>query len=144
MLTAYDILGPEGSIAARLDSYEHRAEQLEMSAAVVDALDQGHHLVVEAGTGIGKSFSYLVPAILAVTEPAEKDGDGPAKRIVISTHTISLQEQLISKDLPFLSQVIPRPFSAVLVKGRHNYLSLRRLANARSRAASLLETPVSE
>jgi ATP-dependent DNA helicase DinG len=136
MLTAYDILGPEGSIAARLDSYEHRAEQLEMSAAVVDALDQGHHLVVEAGTGIGKSFSYLVPAILEATDPQQ--ADGRHRRIVISTHTITLQEQLLNKDIPLLNSVIPREFSAVLVKGRGNYISLRRLETAVSRQSSLL------
>ena len=83
--------------------------------------------MVEAGTGVGKSFAYLVPAILAAT--ANKDC-----RVVISTHTISLQEQLVRKDIPFLQSVMPQPFNAVLVKGRSNYLSLRRLRGAQQRA----------
>lgn len=93
------------------------------------------HLCVEAGTGVGKSFAYLAPAILAATNP---DGGKPP-RIVISTHTISLQEQLIRKDLPLLNSVIPREFSAVLVKGRRNYLSLRRMQGALSRGKSLFD-----
>ena len=90
-------------------------------------------MIVEAGTGVGKSFGYLVPAILAVTSdegrPASKGDDEKPKRkpIIISTHTISLQEQLLSKDLPFLRAVTPQEFTSVLVKGRSNYISLRRL-----------------
>ncbi len=145
-LTATDILGPEGRIAARLANYECRPQQLEMADAVASAIAAKRHLVVEAGTGVGKSFAYLVPAILAATErEAASDGaDGaqqndlpPNPKIVISTHTISLQEQLIGKDLPLLNAVIPREFSAVLVKGRRNYLSLRRLDLALSRSQSL-------
>jgi ATP-dependent DNA helicase DinG len=133
-LTAADILGPEGRIAARLANYEHRPQQLEMADAVARAIAAKRHLVAEAGTGVGKSFAYLVPAILAATEKqgaeaenlrtsespvSEKPADARPK-IVISTHTISLQEQLIGKDLPLLNAVIPREFSAVLVKGRRN------------------------
>src|SRR6478609_4392506 len=145
-LTATDILGPEGRIAARLASYECRPQQLEMAVAVASAIASKRHLVVEAGTGVGKSFAYLVPAILAATErEANSDSaDGakqsdlpPNPKIVISTHTISLQEQLIGKDLPLLNAVIPREFSAVLVKGRRNYLSLRRLDLALARSQSL-------
>ncbi len=113
-----------------------------MAAAVAAALDEGHHLVVEAGTGIGKSFGYLVPAILDVTrEPAQKKPTEkqPKRRILLSTHTISLQEQLLAKDIPFLNSVIPREFVAILGKGRGNYLSLRRLDLALGRAASLFE-----
>ncbi len=135
MLTPADILGPEGRVAARLEHYELRDEQLEMADAVAESLQNKHHLVVEAGTGVGKSFAYLVPAILAATEPG--DDEAPASRVVVSTHTISLQEQLISKDLPLLNAVIPREFSAVLVKGRSNYISLRRLELANKRAHSL-------
>lgn len=135
MVTPADILGPDGRIAKRLERYEARAEQMEMAAAVADAFQNRHHLVVEAGTGVGKSFAYLVPAILAATEP--RDEDAPPRRVVVSTHTISLQEQLIAKDLPFLNAVIPREFTAVLVKGRGNYLSLRRLQQAKRRAQSL-------
>lgn len=136
MLTPRDILGPEGRIAARLPHYEHREQQLEMADTVAAAIEGSHHAVIEAGTGVGKSFAYLVPAILAATAP-RPPGALPL-RVVISTHTISLQEQLITKDLPLLRSVIPREFSAVLVKGRGNYISLRRLELARQRAKSLL------
>jgi ATP-dependent DNA helicase DinG len=150
MFNSAAILGPDGRIAARLPHYEHREQQLAMAAAVERAFAAGKHLVVEAGTGVGKSFAYLVPAILAVAqdqvaaaterEATPDDTDEPRKkRIVISTHTISLQEQLIEKDLPLLNAVIPLEFTAVLVKGRSNYLSKRRLASAIRRAASLFK-----
>jgi ATP-dependent DNA helicase DinG len=138
-LTAADILGPGGRIAARLPNYEHRTQQLAMAEAVARAIREKQHLVAEAGTGVGKSFAYLVPAILAATEPPADGAPDPPRspRIVVSTHTISLQEQLIGKDLPLLNAVIPREFSAVLVKGRRNYLSLRRLDLALARSNSL-------
>ncbi len=135
MLTPADILGPAGRIAARMKNYEHRSEQLQMAEAVAEAMARGHHLIVEAGTGVGKSFSYLVPAILATA--GERPEGAPRRRVVISTHTISLQEQLIHKDIPFLNSVMPLEFTAVLVKGRANYLSLRRLHNALQRAGSM-------
>ena len=145
MLSPSDILGPGGRIAARLKDYERRGEQLAMAEAVDRALREKHHLVVEAGTGVGKSFAYLVPAILAVAgekPPADGDAaDDSARRVVVSTHTISLQEQLMHKDLPLLNSVIPLEFSAVLVKGRGNYLSLRRLEAALGRAAGLFHDP---
>jgi len=125
------ILGPDGSIAQRLPNYEPRRQQLDMAEAVADAISDQHHLMVEAGTGVGKSFAYLVPAILAATASKEC-------RVVISTHTISLQEQLVRKDIPFLQSVMPQPFNAVLVKGRSNYVSLRRLRGAQQRASGLL------
>ncbi|MCA9175476.1 MAG: DEAD/DEAH box helicase [Planctomycetales bacterium] len=131
MLTPEHILGASGRIAARLPNYEERPQQLEMAAAVHESLAQGEHLIVEAGTGVGKSFAYLVPAILAASE------GGDVKRVVISTHTISLQEQLMAKDIPLLNSVIPREFTAVLAKGRRNYVSLRRLGAAASRGDSL-------
>jgi ATP-dependent DNA helicase DinG len=142
MLSAADILGAKGRIAARLTAYEHRQQQLEMASGVEQALAAGRHLVVEAGTGVGKSFAYLVPAILHATadqaEDAVASGEGePKRRIVISTHTISLQEQLITKDIPLLRSVMPREFTAVLVKGRGNYISLRRLQSAASRSRHL-------
>ncbi|MBA63523.1 MAG: helicase [Planctomycetaceae bacterium] len=115
-----------------------------MADAVAVALAESRHLVVEAGTGVGKSFAYLVPSILAATDPHHgmletEDGETRNRRIVISTHTISLQEQLLGNDLPLLNSVIPREFSAVLVKGRGNYLSQRRLKNAIKRSATLFE-----
>lgn len=151
-LTPVDILGPGGRIAQRLPNYEHRDQQLQMADAVAAALRDGKHLVAEAGTGVGKSFAYLVPAILAVAgehgeegKESGRDGNqdkGPKrlKKIIISTHTISLQEQLLHKDIPLLNAVIPLECTAVLVKGRHNYLSLRRLDVALSRASSLFGT----
>lgn len=122
------ILGPDGSIARRLPGYEARAEQLRMAEAVARAIEERRHLMVEAGTGVGKSFAYLVPAIVAAVEQGRK--------VVVSTHTISLQEQLLSKDLPFLRAVMPQEFTAVLVKGRGNYVSLRRLEAASARAVA--------
>lgn len=137
MLTPADILGPSGRIAARLSHYEQRPQQLEMADAVAEAIHLGHHLVAEAGTGVGKSFAYLVPAILAVADETQPFAGSRPRRIVVSTHTIALQEQLIERDLPLLNSVIPLEFSAVLVKGRQNYISLRRLQLASERASSL-------
>jgi ATP-dependent DNA helicase DinG len=125
------ILGPDGAVARLLNNYEARPQQLAMAEAVAQAIAVPRHLMVEAGTGVGKSFAYLVPAILAATANKEC-------RVVISTHTISLQEQLLRKDIPFLQRVMPQPFHAVLVKGRANYLSLRRLRVAQQRMGSLL------
>ena len=125
------LLGPGGAVAQRLGNYEPRPQQLEMAEAVAQALAGPHHLMVEAGTGVGKSFAYLVPAALAAL--ADKEC-----KVVISTHTISLQEQLVRKDIPFLQSVLPKPFNAVLVKGRSNYLSLRRLRVAQQRGGLLL------
>ena len=134
-----DILGAGGVIARRLKDYEPRPEQLEMALAVESALTRRHHLIAEAGTGVGKSFAYLIPAILAAQ--AERGPDNKKRRIIVSTHTISLQEQLIQHDIPFLQSVLPVEFSAVLVKGRGNYISLRRLDKAvqRSSQKSLFE-----
>lgn len=126
------ILGPDGSIARRLPRYEERPEQMMMARAVARAIEDGSHLMVEAGTGVGKSFAYLVPAILAASEAG--------KKVVVSTHTISLQEQLLEKDIPLLQAVMPQEFSAVLVKGRSNYISLRRLEAAGARAGATFGT----
>jgi ATP-dependent DNA helicase DinG len=126
------ILGPGGAVARRLsEAYEHRPEQLDMAGAVQRAFAEKRHLLVEAGTGVGKSFAYLLPAI----DWAVKH----KKRVVISTHTISLQEQLIEKDIPLLQSVYPDEFTAVLVKGRSNYLCQRRLEQARGRQNFLFD-----
>ncbi len=125
------ILGPGGAVAKQLGNYEARRQQLEMADAVAGAIEERQHLMVEAGTGVGKSFAYLVPAILAAL--ADKKC-----RIVVSTHTISLQEQLVRKDIPFLQRVMPGEFQAVLVKGRSNYISLRRLRGAQQRSGAML------
>lgn len=127
-----EILGPTGRVARRLSRYECRDEQLAMARAVAGAIAESRPLVVEAGTGVGKSFAYLVPALLAAA------GNAADRRVVISTHTISLQEQLIQKDIPFLRSLWPEEFSAVLVKGRSNYISRRRLGVAMARADQTL------
>ena len=139
MLTTHDILGDGQRIARRLENYECRQEQLEMAEAVAAAIESKRHLVVEAGTGVGKSFGYLVPAILSLAANQESK-DETKRRIVVSTHTISLQEQLMEKDLPLLNSVIPLEFSAVLAKGRGNYVSLRRLESATQKANLLFSS----
>ena len=219
-----DVLDDDGLIARRRGDYERRVEQLEMAAEVDAALRERRHLTVEAGTGVGKSFAYLVPAILFAVEDQvrdyrpdeafpwapdeassgagasansldspEKTPDAAAKnaasralserieaakaaaaeilqpkngvdasksrsafgvledgsestaetrRVVISTHTIGLQEQLFEKDAPFLTSILPFEFSVALVKGRSNYLCRRRFASAAKSAAggTLFET----
>ncbi len=121
-LSVSDILGPEGLIAKALAGYEHRPEQLTMARAVDHAFETNEHLLAEAGTGVGKSFAYLIPALLQAHR--EK------RRVVISTYTIALQQQLMTKDLPFLAEALPFEFSAVLGLGRGHYLCLRRMAFA--------------
>ncbi|MCX5675269.1 MAG: helicase [Planctomycetota bacterium] len=125
------VLGPVGLVAKSLPGYEERPEQLAMARAVAAAFAAPRHLVVEAGTGVGKSFAYLVPAI--------EQAAHQKRRVVISTYTISLQEQLIEKDLPLLKEAMGAEFTAVLVKGRSNYLCIRRLDRALKRVATLLE-----
>jgi len=149
MLSIADILGPDGIVSRRMRGWESRSDQLEMASQVRQAMAKPEHLIVEAGTGIGKSFAYLVPAILSlVDQPApplpgqpgktDKDDEQQKKRrILISTHTISLQEQLITKDIPLLNSLLPIEFSAVLAKGRGNYISLRRMHGAVKRSGSL-------
>jgi ATP-dependent DNA helicase DinG len=116
------ILGVDGLIAAKLQDYEDRPEQLAMAEAVEKALENDRHLVVEAGTGVGKSFAYLAPAIRRSLSDRKDD-----RPVVISTGTIALQEQLYNKDIPFLRSVLDDEFTAVLAKGRSNYISLRRM-----------------
>jgi ATP-dependent DNA helicase DinG len=137
-----DILSPEGPIARRLgDTYEHRPEQVEMARFVSDALSSGQSALVEAGTGVGKSFAYLLPVIEQVLATDDRD---KKQRVVVSTHTIALQEQIIHKDVPLLRAVIPDEFSAVLVKGRGNYVSLRRASRAWDRSADLFDDNASK
>lgn len=112
------MLGSDGSIAENLPEYEERPEQMRMAFAVCDAFNKGQLAVVEAGTGTGKSLAYLVPALIWATNNQE--------RVVVSTRTINLQEQLIRKDLPFLRRSTDLEFYAVLVKGRSNYFCIRR------------------
>lgn len=116
------ILGPGGDIARQMKQYEERPEQLRMAMCVTEAFNRGRLAVIEAGTGTGKSLAYLVPALLWALNNGE--------RVVVSTNTINLQHQLISKDLPLLHRATALDFRAVLVKGRANYLCLRRAYDA--------------
>lgn len=115
---------PDGPLSRHPDfGFESRPQQVEMADHVAQALEAGEHLAVEAGTGVGKSLAYLIPAIKAALDLNIQ--------VVVSTYTISLQEQLMKKDLPMIQKLLDRPFKAVLAKGRSNYLCLRRLARAR-------------
>ena len=132
MIDPIELLGPEGPIAASLDHYEHRQEQIEMASAIKRAIEDKKHLVVEAGTGTGKSFAYTA-ALLPFLDDTHK------RKAVISTFTIALQEQLYLKDIPFLQKASGINFKAVLVKGRGNYLCWRRLDKALARGQSLFD-----
>ncbi|HEV2034021.1 MAG TPA: helicase C-terminal domain-containing protein [Candidatus Dormibacteraeota bacterium] len=112
------LLRPEGPLAGVLPDYEHREPQLQMLLAVAQIQARGGTLVVEAGTGTGKSLAYLVPSIARAVRFGE--------RVVVSTNTHTLQEQLMSKDLPGLREWLPWDFKSCLLKGRSNYVSLRR------------------
>ncbi len=112
------LLGPDGPLAGLLPGYEHREPQLQMLLAVAQIQARGGTLVVEAGTGTGKSLAYLVPSIARAVRHGE--------RVVVSTNTHTLQEQLMVKDLPGLREWLPWDFQACLLKGRSNYVSLRR------------------
>jgi ATP-dependent DNA helicase DinG len=131
------MFGEGGAIARALrEAFEPRPEQAEMAAAVAGALDLGETLLVEAGTGVGKSFAYLLPAIDRILSSGETGG--ARERVVVATNTIALQEQIVEKDLPVLAGVFAgedetAPFRAELVKGRGNYLSVRRLELASRR-----------
>jgi ATP-dependent DNA helicase DinG len=130
-----EIFSPKG-ILSRSKNFEFRPQQQEMAVAVAQALANGEHLAVEAGTGVGKSLAYLVPAILHAV--ANK------KKAVISTHTINLQEQLTQKDLPMLEQILPVKFSFTMLKGRANYLCTRRLHKAVQQAGNLFTSSEAE
>jgi len=112
------LLGPSGPLASAAPDYEHRDAQQQMLIACAQIMERGGRLVVEAGTGTGKSLAYLIPAIARAVTRGEK--------VIISTATHTLQEQLLTKDLPFLREWLPWEFEACLLKGRSNYLSLRR------------------
>jgi ATP-dependent DNA helicase DinG len=112
------IFGPDGLIAGAHPDYEHRPGQIQMAQAVMRAFEDRHHLIVEAGTGTGKTLAYLVPAVAAAL--------GGRGRVIISTGTKNLQEQLMEKDIPFLQSVLPKKFSAAYMKGRNNFLCLQR------------------
>jgi ATP-dependent DNA helicase DinG len=110
-----EILGPDGPIARSHPHYEHRPGQILMAEAIATAISERRHLAVEAGTGTGKTLAYLLPAIAS------------GKRVVISTGTKNLQEQLFYKDIPFLERALGRGLSVTYMKGRSNYLCLKKL-----------------
>jgi ATP-dependent DNA helicase DinG len=112
------MLAPEGQLAGVLPDYEHREPQLQMLLAVAQIQSRGGTLLVEAGTGTGKSLAYLLPSLARSVRHSE--------RVVVSTNTHTLQEQLMNKDLPSLREWLPWDFKACLLKGRSNYVSLRR------------------
>src|SRR6476619_4485879 len=117
---------------SKAKNFEFRPQQQEMAARVAQALEEERHLVVEAGTGVGKSLAYLVPAILFALEQH--------KKAIVSTHTINLQEQLLHKDIPILKKVLPVEFEDALMKWRQNYLCPRRLERALQHATELFTT----
>ena len=129
------IFSPTG-ILSKAKNFEFRPQQQEMAVAVARALQNREHLAVEAGTGVGKSIAYLIPAILFAV--AQK------KKAVVSTHTINLQEQLVEKDLPMLVQILPVKFSFSMLKGRANYLCTRRLHKAMQQSGNLFTSSETE
>lgn len=142
-----EYFAPGGPIAARLgDAFEPRPEQARMALAVEQALEARKLLMVEAGTGVGKSFAYLLPAVKRIVESDFQE------RVVVATNTIALQEQLLRKDVPLLGQIFTAlddngqsvpAFTAELVKGRGNYVSIRRLKMASERQDKLFADPTS-
>ena len=119
-----------GPLSRVLQNWEPRQQQLDMATAVSNTLESRGQLLVEAGTGVGKSFGYLVPAIRRIIDNDET--------VIVSTNTITLQEQIVAHDAPILHEAFGGGFETVLVKGRANYVSMRRLARAKSQRATLL------
>jgi ATP-dependent DNA helicase DinG len=115
-----EIFGRKGLIAQHHPDYEYRPGQVAMAEAIAEAMAGRHHLMVEAGTGTGKTLAYLVPAIAT------------GRRVIVSTGTKNLQEQLFYKDIPFLQGILPKKFKACYLKGRSNYVCLNRLKRAES------------
>src|SRR3954467_8477026 len=131
----------EKGILSRSPNFEFRPQQQQMAVAVAKALEHREHLAVEAGTGVGKSLAYLIPAILFAVQNK--------KKAVVSTHTINLQEQLTEKDLPMLAGVlgalpVPVKFNFAMLKGRANYLCTRRLQKAMQQSGNLFTSSEAE
>jgi ATP-dependent DNA helicase DinG len=123
----------ENGPLSKAKNFEFRPQQQEMAARVAQALEEEQHLILEAGTGVGKSLGYLVPSVLFALERH--------KKAIVSTHTINLQEQLLHKDIPILKKVLPVEFEAALMKGRQNYLCPRRLERALQNEQELFTGP---
>lgn len=119
MIDLSGIFGGDGALANVISAYSPRAGQMEMAQSIAEAIESRQHLIAEAGTGTGKTFAYLIPAILS------------RKKVIVSTGTKNLQDQLFNKDLPLIRKALPRtPFKASLLKGRANYLCTYRLEQA--------------
>ena len=116
------IFSSDGSLAKVISGYLPRAAQVDMAEAIARAIETNQHLIAEAGTGTGKTCAYLIPAILS------------GKKVIVSTGTKNLQDQLFSKDLPVIRKALTVPFTMALLKGRGNYLCLYRTANAMNSA----------
>jgi ATP-dependent DNA helicase DinG len=112
-----EIFAPDGWLANRIDGFSYRPQQQEMAQAVADTIESGGVLICEAGTGTGKTYAYLVPALMS------------RRKVIISTGTKNLQDQLYHRDLPKVRQSLSSPVSAALLKGRANYLCIHRLEN---------------
>src|SRR4026209_2579290 len=115
-----EFFGPDGVLEQKLGDYEFRPSQIRMAEAVYEALDGQNHAIIEAGTGTGKTIAYLLPALLH------------GRRILVSTGTKTLQDQIFYKDIPLLESIIERPIRAAYLKGRNNYLCRTKLEAAHS------------
>jgi ATP-dependent DNA helicase DinG len=114
-----ELFGDEGALAAVISGYKPRDAQIEMAEQIAYAIESQQNLIAEAGTGTGKTFAYLIPAIVS------------RKKVIVSTGTKNLQDQLFNKDLPLIRKALTRyPFKASLLKGRANYLCTYRLEQA--------------
>jgi ATP-dependent DNA helicase DinG len=131
----HGMFGKEGLLSGAI-GFEYRPQQQDMATAVARALEGKNHLVVEAGTGVGKSLAYLIPAVLYSLDHRRK--------AIISTHTINLQEQLLHKEIPIVQKLLKRPFDAALLKGRQNYLCPNRLERALQLQAELFNSTEQE
>lgn len=113
------VFGPGGLVSQFHENYEHREGQIKMAEAIATSFQEKKHLIVEAGTGTGKTLAYLIPAIA--------ESIRSKRRIIISTGTKNLQEQLMEKDIPFLQKILPKKFTAAYMKGRSNYACIQRI-----------------
>lgn len=126
-----NFFSPDGVLSGHFENFEYRESQLKMAVSVLDALENKSHIFIEAPTGIGKSFAYLVPAIYFAKKYS--------KKAVISTHTINLQEQIIFKDIPLLKKLLSFNFEANLLKGKNNYICPKRMKKIYENANSMFE-----
>src|SRR6186713_548993 len=115
-----EFFGPGGILEQKLGDYEFRPSQIRMAEAVSQALDGQEHVIIEAGTGTGKTLAYLLPALLH------------GQRILVSTGTKTLQDQIFYKDIPLLETIVGRPIRAAYLKGRNNYLCRLKLEDMHS------------